>query len=322
MQGVLIDGQHLKLLVRKVEDRAARRFVYAAILHADETVLDYIDYADAVCTAHCVELFDDLAGLHLLAVKCDGNACLEVDGDIGRSVGSLHRGNTHFKEARLVVIGLVCGILEVKTLMAQMPEVLILGVVGLAADLQRNVVSLGVVDLLVPGLYIPLTPRSNDLHVGSKTLDGKLKANLIVALAGSAVHDGIRALGDGDLSQLLADNRTCKRRTEQIGLILCIHLHRGDDYLIDHLVNEIGNDKLACAGLYCLFLKSLELVGLTDVAGDGDDLGIVVVFLQPGDDYGSIKTARICQYDFLYVLFIHYTSASLNIYALIIHRNA
>ena len=43
-------------------------------------------------------------------------------------------------------------------LVAQVPEVLVLGVVGLAVDLQGHVVRLGVGDLLLTRLDIPLPP--------------------------------------------------------------------------------------------------------------------------------------------------------------------
>ena len=46
-----------------------------------------------------------------------------------------------------------------------MPQVLVLGVVRLAADLQRDVVGLGIVDLFVAALDVPLTPRGDDLQV-------------------------------------------------------------------------------------------------------------------------------------------------------------
>ncbi len=74
-----------------------------------------------------------------------------------------------------------------------MPQVLVLGVVGLTVDLQGDVVCLGVVDLLVTALDVPLTPRSDDGHVRSQCLYGQLETNLVVALAGAAVADGIGA---------------------------------------------------------------------------------------------------------------------------------
>ena len=130
---------------------------------------------------------DDLGGLHLLAVQGHGDALFKLQGEVGGLVGGLDGGDAHFQEAGLVVLRLVGGVLQVQTLVAQVPEVLILGVVGLPADLQGDVVGLGVVDLLVPALDVPLPPGGDDLHAGSKPLDGQLEPDLVVALAGAAV---------------------------------------------------------------------------------------------------------------------------------------
>lgn len=51
--------------------------------------------------------------------------------------------------------------------------------------------------------------------------------------------------------------------------------------------------------LMALLLQAVQLGPLSHVAGDGDDLGVVVVLLQPGDDNGRIQTAGVGQDDFL-----------------------
>ena len=291
--------------MREVEDGAARRLIDAPILHADQPVLDDVDDADAVRAADGVQLLDDLAGLHLLAVERDGRAGLKVDGDVGGLVRRLERRNAHLEEAGLVVIRLVRGIFKVESFMAQMPQVLVLGIVRLAADLQRHIVRLCIVDLFLSGLDVPLAPRRDDLHIRGEALDRQLKPDLIVALAGRAVRDGVRALGEGDLGQLLADDRSCKGRAQQVGLILGVHLHRRNDDLVDHLVDQIGDDQLACAGLEGLFFESIQLVALADVCGHRDDLRIVVVFLQPRDDDRRVQSARVSQHDLLDFILIH-----------------
>ena len=64
---------------------------------------------------------------------------------------------------------------------------------------------LGVVDLLVTALDAPLTPRGDDGHLGGESLEGQLKTDLIVALAGAAVADGIGVLLLGDVGQCGGD---------------------------------------------------------------------------------------------------------------------
>ena len=83
---------------------------------------------------------------------------------------------------------------------------------------------LGVVDFLVTGDDVPLPPGGDDLHTGSEALDGQLEPDLIVALAGAAVADGVGALLQGDLCQLLADDGAGEGGTQQIGLILGVGL--------------------------------------------------------------------------------------------------
>ena len=203
--------------------------------------------------------------------------------------------------------------------MAQVPQVLVLGVVGLTGDLQGHVVGLGVVDLLLTGLDVPLTPRGDDLHVGGEALDGQLETDLIVALAGGAVGDGVGALLQSDLSQLLADDGTGEGGAQQIGLILGVHLQARDDHVVHHLVHQIGHDQLAGAGLEGFLLQSLQLVGLSHIAGHGNDLGIVVILLQPGDDDGCIQTAGVGQYDLLDIGMFH-GGASLHHYVFHVHN--
>ena len=200
--------------------------------------------------------------------------------------------------------------------MAQMPQVLILGIVGLAGDLQRHLVSFGVVDLFLSGLDVPLTPGSDDGHIGCKPLDGQLEPHLIVALAGRAVCDGIRTLGQSDLGQLLANNGPCKGGAQQVSLVLGIHLHGGDDHIVHHLIGQICHDQLGSAGLESLLFQPVQLIVLAYVAGHSNDLRIVVVFLQPGNDNGCIQTAGICKNDLLNVFFIHDFRLQMNKYSI------
>ena len=299
MGSLLVEGEHFQLLVGKVENRAARGLIDAVVLHADEPVFHNIENADAVLAAQLVELRDDLRNLHLFSVDRNGHARLKVDGNLGRNVGRLIGRDAHFQELRLVEIRLVCRVFEVETLVAQVPEVLVLGVVGLSGNLQRHIVCLGVVDFLVSGLDAPLSPRRDDRHAGRKILDCQLKADLIVSFAGAAVGNGIRALGKRNLGKLLADDGSCKRRAEQVLFILRTHHDRRDDNLVAHFIDKVSDDQLACAGLKRLFLQTLELVALTDVGGNSDDFGVIVVFLQPGNDDGRIQTARVGENDFL-----------------------
>ena len=299
MCGLFVERQHFELLVREVEDRAARGLIDAVVLHADEPVLDDVKNADAVCAAELVELRDDLGDLHLFAVHGYGHARFKVDGNFGCHIGRLIGRDAHLEELVLIEVRLVCRVFEVQALMAQVPEVLILGVVRLSRDFQRHMVRFGVVDLFISRLDLPLSPRRDDRHAGGKILNAELKADLIVTLAGAAVGNCVRAFGERDLGQLLGDDGSCKRRAEQVFFVLCAHHDRRHDDIVAHLVREVGHDQLARAGLDGLFLETFELVALPHVGGNGNDFRIVVVFLQPGNNDRCIQTAGIGENDFL-----------------------
>ena len=305
VHGHLVEAERLEHAVRLVEDRAARCLVYAAALHADEPVLHDIQNADAVGAADGVELEDDVLGAHLLAVKRDGLALLKVERDVGRGVRRVDGADAHLEEALLLVLRLVARILEVQTLVAQVPEVLVLGVVGLAVDLQGHIVRLGVSDLFLTRLDVPLPPRGDDGHVGREVLDRQLEPDLIVALAGAAVGNGVGALFLGDLDEALGDARPRVARAEQVLLVHRAGLHGRDDVIVDVLVRQVEHVELRRAGLDGLLFEAVELVGLADVAGHGDDFAVIVVLLQPGDDDGRIQTAGVSKDDFFDIFFFH-----------------
>ena len=85
------------------EDGSAGSLIDAAGLHADDTVLDDVDDADAVLAAQLVELADDIGYGHGLAVQGLGNTRLEGQGDVGDLIGSLHGSLAQDKE--MVIVG-------------------------------------------------------------------------------------------------------------------------------------------------------------------------------------------------------------------------
>ena len=53
------------------------------------------------------------------------------------------------------------------------------------------------------------------------------------------------------------------------------------------------------------FARPCIAKALADIAGDGDDLAVVVVLLQPRNDDGGIQTARVSQNNFLNIFLFH-----------------
>ena len=136
MRAFLIQSDGLQNIDGLVQDGTAGGLIDAAALHAHQTVLHDIQQADAVLAAQLVQVLHQLHSAHLLAVHGGGDALFKVDGHIGGNIGSLLGGDAQLQETGLVVLGLVGGALQIQTLVAQVPQVLILGVVGLAVDLQ------------------------------------------------------------------------------------------------------------------------------------------------------------------------------------------
>ena len=305
MSALLIQRDGLQHVDGLVQDGAAGGLVHAAALHAHQTVLHDVQQTNAVCAAQLIQVLHQLHSAHLLAVHGGGDALFKVDGHIGGHIGCLLGADTQLQKAGLVVLGLVGGALQIQTLVAQMPQVLVLGVVGLTVDLQGDVVRLGVVDLLVTALDVPLTPRSDNGHIRAQCLEGQLKTHLIVALTGAAVADGICTLLDGDISQCLGDARTCKAGTQQVVLVLCAELQGGEDVVLHKVLLQVQHIQLGCAGSLGLFFQTVQLGALTHVTGNSNDLAVVVVFLQPRNDDGGIQTAGVSQHDFFDVFLFH-----------------
>ena len=167
---------------------------------------------------------------------------------------------------------------------------------------------LRVFDLLLAALEFPCSPGSDDLHLGSKSLDGKLETHLIVALAGAAVADGVRTLGESNLDDSLGNDRTCKAGTQQIlVLVNSARLQRGIYIIVNKFLLEVGNVELGSASRNGLFLKTVQLGALTYIARNSDHLAAVVIFLQPRNNDGCVQSSRISDYylfDFRHVLFL------------------
>ena len=265
----------------------------------DETVFHDVGKPDAVFAAEPVERLQQRDGGELFAVERDGHALFKIERDVGRLVGRRLGRNAHFEKALFVIKRLVGGIFEVQPLVREVPEVLVLGIVRFAADLQRDLVRDGVVDLLVSGLDVPHAPGRDDLHIRRERLDCQLEPHLIVALAGAAVADGVRPLGARDLDDALGDDRARERRAQQVvALVDGAGLEGGVDVVGDEFLAQILHIELGGAGLDCLFLQPVQLGALPDVARDGDDLAAGVGLLQPRDDDGRVQPARVGEYDF------------------------
>ncbi len=280
-----------------VEDLAGGVLVDAPALHAHQTVLHQVGDAHAVLGADLIQLFDDLHGAVFDAVDCHGHALFVVHGDVFRLVRGVLGG---IADQAQILGRLVPGILQLRALVGQMPQVPVHAVGPLLGHGHVQAPGHGVVDLLFPGLDVPDPPGGDNLHVGSQGLDGQFKAHLVVALAGGAVANGGGAFLLGDLHQPLGDDGPGKAGAQEVLLLVYgVHLQGGPNEVGDELLPHVLDVDLGRAGLDGLFVEGRQLLSLAHVHRHSDDLA-VVVFLQPGDDDRGIQTAGIGENNFFF----------------------
>ena len=224
------------------QDGSAGSLIYAAGLHADHAVLHDVHNADAVLAAETVQLADDVGHLHLLAVDRGGNTLLKGHGHILGLVRSFLRGNA--QNEKMIVVGLVCRILQLQSLMADVPQVPVAAVGLIRGEGQVNAVRLAVFNLGFTGIHGPLvvTPWGDDLQVGSQSLDAQLETDLVISLAGCAVADSDCAFLAGNLNQLLRDAGACHGSSQKIFVLVDgARLYTGNDIVVAELVRNILN---------------------------------------------------------------------------------
>ena len=279
------------------ERQGAGNLVALAALETHQTILDQVQAAKAVVAGDLVERNDDLGELHLLAVDGDGLARLKLDLGVGRGVGRVLGILGHNPG---VVERLVPGILQVTALDGATPQVVIDGIGVVVGTLgNRHVVGVGVGDLVRTALQIPLTNRGDDLELGVERLDGSLKTDLVVTLAGAAVGDIGGAELVGDLDELLGKQRAGQSGEQRV--LVLVHGVGGDGLgqeLIGELIAQVEHLAVQNAQVEGLLLLGIQAgLLLAHVAADANDIEILLI-LQPLDTYGCIKTTGICENDF------------------------
>ena len=102
------------------------------------------------------------------------------------------------------------------------------------------------------------------------------------------------------LNQTLGNQRTGEGSAQQILALINSPSLQGWPYvLLQELLSQIQNIALGSAGTQSLVMDSLHVIPLADISTAGNNLAAAIVFLEPRNDNGGIKTTGICQYDFL-----------------------
>ena len=279
------------------ERQGAGNLIALAALEAHQTILDQVKTAKAVVARNLVEGDDDLGELHLLAVDGDRLAGLKLDLGIGRGVRRVLGVLGHNPS---VIERLIPRVLQVTALDGATPQVVVDGVGVVVGTLgNRHVVGVGIGDLVGTALQVPLANRGDNLELGVEGLDGGLKTDLVVTLAGAAVGDVGRAKLVGDLNKLLGKQRA--RQGGEQRILVLVHGVCGDGLsqeLIGELVAQVEYLAIENAQVERLLLLGIQSgLFLAHVAADANDIEILLV-LEPLDTYGCIKTTGICENDF------------------------
>ncbi len=131
------------------------------------------------------------------------------------------------------------------------------------------------------------------MQAGIGGLERELEAELVVPLAGAAVHDGLGPELDRELGDRLRDHRARERRDERVlALVERIRLDRARALLLGERGLPVDEDDVVGAGGTAALDRCLEVELLADVDEDGDDLvEAVPVLLQPADDATGVEAA-------------------------------
>ena len=270
------------------QNERGRRLVDLAALDPDGAVLDHVEPSDPVAAGERVQPRDQLRETELLAVERDGDARLEADRHLDR-LG--RRGRVARERVRLLRRRRP-RILEHACLDRAAEEVLVDRERRRLRRLDGDALGERVLDLLV-ARPDPVAERGDHVQAGIGRLERELEAQLVVALAGAAVHDGLRAELDRELGDRLRDHRPRERRDERVlALVEGVRLDRARALLLGERGLAVDEDDVVGAGGASALDRRLEVELLADVDEHGDDLvEAVPVLLQPADDAAGVEAA-------------------------------
>ena len=289
-----VQGDRLDGAVGLEHDGAAGGLVAATGLHADIAVLDDVEAADAVDPADAVQLGEHLGRGHVLAVDGDDVALAVGQLDVGRGVRRVFRGSGPLPHVFFV---LGPGIFQHAAFVGDMQEVGVHRVrrLLLAVALDRDAVLLGIVHQLLAGQQVPLAPGRDHLDAGLQRVGAQLEADLVVALAGGAVGDGVGAGLVGDLDQALGDQRTSDGGAQQVlAFVDGVGAEHRVDEVADEFFAQVVDVDFLDAHRAGLGASRFDFLALAEVGGEGHHFAVIGI-LQPLQNYRGIQAAGIRQ---------------------------
>ena len=130
-------------------------------------------------------------------------------------------------------------------------------------------------------LQIPFAPGRNHLNLGIAGIIAKLKAHLVIALAGRAMTYRIGAGGGGNFNLPFGDKRPRNGGAEQINaFIKRIGAKHREDIIADKFLAQVFDENLFNAQHFGFGPRRFQLFTLTQIGGEGHDLAGIDV-LQP-----------------------------------------
>ena len=295
-----VHRERFHLAMREMQNRAAGRLIHAARFHADETVLHHVHAADAVFAADLVQRLHHAERIELLAVHRDAIALHEIEFDELRFVRRVfgQHGERGEITAILQIVGIKPRVFENAGLVGDVQEVAVHRIRFLGAGLHGNLVLGAVINHLLPaGKFAAIAfvaPRRDDLQIRRERGGGEFEADLVVALAGRAVRDGVGFFLLGDFHHALGDERARDAGAEKILAFVnragagCI----GINEVAREFLLQIINVNFGRAGLDGFGFEAVEFLFLPDVGAEADHLG-VVFFLDPGHQHRGVESAGV-----------------------------
>ena len=290
--GAPVEHDALEPAPGRQQQRAAGRLVDAARLHADKAVLHQVEPPDAVPAGDPVERLQQRGRRKARPVHRHRIAPLEVDLDI---FGLVRGGRRRDGAGEHLLVGLDPRVLQRAAFIGDVQEVRVGGIGRLAPLAARdgNLARLGIGDQPVAGAQVPFPPGGDHPDARLQRIVGELEADLVVALAGRAVGDGVRAGLAGDLDLAPGDQRARDRGAEQIlPLIERVGAEHREDEVAHELLAQVVDIDLLHAHRLGLGAGGFQLLALAEVGREGHHLAAIGL-PEPVQDDGGVEAARI-----------------------------
>ena len=157
-------------------------------------------------------------------------------------------------------------------------------------------------DLLVAA-HLPLAHRCDNPQLWCQRGDGGLNPHLIVALAGTAVGDGVAAVTPRLVNSQLGDERTSQRREQGVAaLVARVRLDCRGHVVTGELLARVDDQALDGAQVGRLLEDLGEVVlRLAKIDAQRHDLGVVLI-LDPLEHHRCVETTRVEQHDTVHLM--------------------